>query len=119
MTEARTVPRVSLVDDEALALKRLSRLLRATAKVEIVGSSTEPQEALSFLAHHNVDAVFLDVQMPGMNGFELLAQLPAQPIVIFTTAFDRYALHAFEFNSIDYLLKPIEARQFDRAFNQT
>jgi len=118
MTEARTIPRVYLVDDEPLALKRLSRLLRATAKVEIAGSTNEPKEALSFLSHHSVDAVFLDVQMPGLNGFELLAQLPAQPIVIFTTAFDHYALDAFQFNSIDYLLKPIEVRQLERALTK-
>jgi two-component system LytT family response regulator len=118
MTEDRTMSRVYLVDDEPLALKRLSRLLRATAKVEIAGSTTEPKEALSFLSQNNVDAVFLDVQMPGMNGFELLAQLPAQPIVIFTTAFDRYALDAFQFNSIDYLLKPIEVRQLERALSK-
>src|SRR5262245_15813618 len=118
MTEVRTMPRVYLVDDEALALKRLSRLLHATARVDIAGSTTEPQEALAYLSHNNVDAVFLDVQMPGINGFELLTQLPAQPTVIFTTAFDRYALDAFEFNSIDYLLKPIETRQLERALTK-
>lgn len=59
--------------------------------------------------------LFLDIQMPGMNGFELLAQLDPQPLTVFTTAFDQYALQAFEVNSIDYLLKPIEAQQLERA----
>jgi two-component system, LytTR family, response regulator len=107
--------RVYLVDDEPLALKRLTRLLGATGRVEIVGSATDPEDALSFLSSEKIDLLFLDIQMPGMNGFELLARLAAQPPVVFTTAFDHYALRAFEVNSIDYLLKPIEAQQLDRA----
>jgi two-component system LytT family response regulator len=107
--------RVFLVDDETLALKRLARLLVATGRVEIVGSTTDPEAALEFLANETVDALFLDIQMPGLNGFELLARLRSQPFVIFTTAFDQYALRAFEVNSIDYLLKPIETEQLDRA----
>lgn len=110
--------RVFLVDDEPLALKRLSRLLQATGRVEILGSSTDPEEALVYLSKEKVDVVFLDIQMPGMNGFEMLAHLPNQPMVIFTTAFDQYALRAFEVNSIDYLLKPIEAGQLERALNK-
>jgi len=118
MTNERSVLRVYLVDDEALALKRLSRLLHATERVEIVGSTSDPAEALRFLSENSVDAVFLDIQMPGMNGFELLSQLESQPVVIFTTAFDRYALNAFKVNSIDYLLKPIEAQHLDRALTK-
>src|SRR2546423_7454124 len=110
--------RVFLVDDEPLALKRLSRLLHATGRVEILGSSTDPEEALVHLSQKKVDVVFLDIQMPGMNGFEMLARIPDQPMVIFTTAFDQYALRAFEVNSIDYLLKPIESAQLDRALNK-
>ena len=110
--------RVYLVDDEPLALKRLKRLLDQTGRAEIVGSTTEPAEAISYLSKNPVDAVFLDIQMPGMNGFELLAKLPSQPSVVFTTAFDQYALSAFEVNSIDYLLKPIEAQHLDRALTK-
>jgi two-component system LytT family response regulator len=110
--------RVLLVDDEMLALKRLSRLLRATGRVEIAGSTTDPEAALEYLSNHDVDALFLDIQMPGLNGFEMLARLESQPAVVFTTAFDKYALRAFEVNSIDYLLKPIEAQQLDRALNK-
>ena len=107
--------RVYLVDDEALALKRLVRLLRQTRRVEILGSTVSPGEAVEFLSQHAVDVVFLDIQMPGMTGFELLQRLPQEPAVIFTTAFDRFALDAFEVNSIDYLVKPIDLDRLEKA----
>jgi two-component system LytT family response regulator len=110
--------RASLVDDEPLALKRLARLLEETGRVEIAGTSTDPVDALACLASHPPDALFLDIQMPGMNGFEMLGMLEPQPFTIFTTAFDQYALRAFEVNSIDYLLKPVEAAQLARALNK-
>jgi len=110
--------RVYLVDDEPLALKRLARLLKATGKVQVVGSTTDVESALAFLASESVDALFLDIQMPELNGFELLSRLESQPLVVFTTAFDQYALRAFEVNSIDYLLKPIETEQLDRAISK-
>ena len=110
--------RVFLVDDESLALKRLARLLLATGRVEIIGSTTDPEDAIIELSKKETEALFLDIQMPGLNGFEVLARLPSQPIVIFTTAYDQYALRAFEVNSIDYLLKPVEAEQLDRALNK-
>jgi two-component system, LytTR family, response regulator len=110
--------RVYLVDDEPLALKRLTRLLRETRRVEIVGATVNPAEALEFLSQHDVDAVFLDIQMPKMTGFELLQKLPKEPAVIFTTAFDRFALDAFEVNSIDYLVKPIESERLDKALTK-
>ena len=109
---------VYLVDDEALALKRLARLLRQTHRVEIVGSTVNPAEALAFLSEHAVDVLFLDIQMPGMTGFELLQKLPNQPPVIFTTAYDRFALDAFEVNSIDYLVKPIELARLEKALTK-
>lgn len=110
--------RAYLVDDEMLALKRLRRLLHATNRIEIVGSTTESSAALKFLLNETVDLLFLDIQMPGMNGFELLAKLAVQPTVIFTTAYDKYALRAFEVNSIDYLLKPIDPEQLERALKK-
>ncbi len=110
--------RAFLVDDEMLALKRLRRLLQATGRIEIVGSTTEPSTALKFLLNESVDLLFLDIQMPGMNGFELLAKLVTQPAVIFTTAYDKYALRAFEVNSIDYLLKPVDPEQLERALKK-
>jgi two-component system LytT family response regulator len=110
--------RAFLVDDEPLALRRLARLLEATGRVEISGSETDPEAALDWLSKESVDVLFLDIEMPGLSGFEMLARLDNQPLVVFTTAFDQYALRAFEVNSIDYLLKPIEAEHLDRALTK-
>lgn len=114
--------RAYLVDDEPLAIERLGRLLKNFEGVHIAGSATDPAEALKFLSCEPVDILFLDIQMPGMNGFELLARLPVepqkQPFVIFTTAYDEYALRAFEVNSIGYLLKPIDAEQLEHALKR-
>jgi two-component system LytT family response regulator len=118
MSEFSTPPRVVLVDDEPLALKRLARLLQATGRVEILAGFNDPEEALDFLSENEADVIFLDIRMPGISGFEMLARLRFEPFVIFTTAFDQYALRAFEVNSIDYLLKPIEREQLDRALNK-
>ncbi len=110
--------RAFLVDDEALALKRLSRMLTATGRVEIVGSGTDPVEAVGAVLNVKPDVLFLDIEMPGMTGFELLAKLDPQPVIVFTTAYDRYALEAFGVNSIDYLLKPVEQEKLDRALDK-
>ena len=110
--------RVYIVDDEALAVRRLTRLLEATGRVQIAGSATDPEEALAFLAAHSVDALFLDIQMPGLTGFELLERLAHDVPVIFTTAYDRYALNAFDVNSIDYLLKPVDPDKLARALDR-
>lgn len=107
--------RVFLIDDEPLAIRRLSRLLTETGRVEIIGETTEPVSALKTLPALSPDALFLDIQMPELNGFELLAKLENYPPVIFTTAYDEYALRAFEVNSLDYLLKPIEAERLEMA----
>ena len=114
---------VYLVDDEPLALKRLARLLSREDGFEVIGSASNPNEALEFLSNNNVDAVFLDIQMPKMSGFELLEALshraPDKDVaVVFTTAFDQYALSAFEVNSIDYLLKPIGEQALERALKK-
>src|ERR1700685_4260415 len=110
--------RAFLVDDEALALKRLQRMLAATERVQIVGTSKDPVEAVPSILEVKPDILFLDIEMPGMTGFEMLAHLRPQPWVVFTTAYDRYALEAFGVNSVDYLLKPIEAGQLDRALDK-
>lgn len=107
-----------MIDDEPLALKRLSRLLLETEKVEIIGQTTEPLKALQIIPTVQFDAMFLDIQMPELTGFELLQKLENYPPVIFTTAFDEYALRAFEVYSIDYLLKPIEAGRLERALKK-
>ena len=110
--------RAYVVDDEALAVKRLTRLLEATGRVEVVGSATDPEAALAFLQRNGVDVLFLDVQMPGLSGFDLLERLSSHPFVVFTTAYDRYAIDAFSVNSIDYLLKPIEPERLERAIDK-
>jgi len=110
--------RAYVVDDERLAVERLRRLLQATGRVAVAGSATEPEAALDYLRANDVDVLFLDIQMPGLTGFELLERLERPPIVIFTTAYDRYALDAFAVNSVDYLLKPIEAERLARALDK-
>ncbi len=113
--------RAYLVDDEPLALKRLTRMLEAYPdRVRICGSNTDPVDALEELRSGELapDILFLDIHMPGLSGFEFLAELPEQPMVIFTTAYYRYALEAFQVNSIDYLLKPIEPEHLDRALTK-
>jgi two-component system LytT family response regulator len=113
--------RAYLVDDEPLAIERLARLLAGFDSLRVVGSATDPAQALVYLnseSGQSIDVLFLDIQMPGLNGFELLSQLAEQPFVIFTTAYDEYALKAFEVNSIDYLVKPIETAQLARALKK-
>jgi two-component system LytT family response regulator len=110
--------RAYLVDDEPLALERLRRLLERTGRVEVTGSTTEPEKAVAELTANPPDVCFLDIQMPRLNGFEVLARLPSQPIVVFTTAYDQYALQAFGVNSVDYLLKPVEPESLDRALTK-
>lgn len=101
--------RVLLIDDERLARAELRRLLAAHPEVEIVGEAVNAADALQQIAALKPDLILLDVQMPGGSGFDLLAALDEAPDVIFTTAFDQYALRAFEVNALDYLQKPIEA----------
>jgi two-component system LytT family response regulator len=110
--------RAFLVDDEPLALKRLQRMLAATKRVEVAGASSDPVDAVPAILEAKPDILFLDIEMPGMTGFEMLAHLQPQPWVVFTTAYDRYALDAFGVNSVDYLLKPIEAAHLDRALDK-
>ena len=110
--------RAYLVDDEPLALERLSRLLHQTGRVDLMGSATVPEEAVATLTADPPDVCFLDIQMPRLNGFEVLARLPSQPVVVFTTAYDHYALQAFGVNSVDYLLKPIEPEALERALTK-
>lgn len=107
--------RVFVVDDEPLAVRRLARMLTVTGRVEVAGTSNDPVDAIAWLSSNTIDVLFLDINMPGMNGFEMLRMLDPQPVVVFTTAYDHFALEAFQVNSIDYLLKPIEQEQLDRA----
>jgi DNA-binding LytR/AlgR family response regulator len=107
--------RAYLVDDEPLALQRLRGLLDRTGRVEVTGASTDPEEAATALTTAPPDVCFLDIQMPRLNGFQLLSRVARPPHVIFTTAYDRYALQAFQVNAVDYLLKPIELGPLNNA----
>jgi len=107
--------KVLLVDDERLARSELRRLLRAHPEIEIVGEAANAAQAEEKIRVTRPDLIFLDVQMPGRTGFELLAELPHPPRVIFTTAYDQYAIKAFEFGALDYLLKPIEPARLAQA----
>jgi len=110
--------RAFLMDDEPLALRRLARMLEATGRVEIVGRATDPARGLRQIAAEPVDVVFLDIQMPGLSGFEVVERLAPGPMVVFTTAYDRHAVQAFEANALDYLLKPIEPERLDKALDR-
>jgi two-component system, LytTR family, response regulator len=96
-----------IIDDERMARQELKRLLSAHPDIEIVGDAATGEQALELIQRLAPDVIFLDVQMPGMNGFELLEHLDDVPQVIFTTAYDEYALKAFEVSALDYLVKPV------------
>jgi two-component system, LytTR family, response regulator len=96
-----------IIDDERLARAELRRLLEKHPEVEIVGEARDAEDALIQIGRTEPELLFLDIQMPGANGFELLEQLDRVPLVVFTTAYDEYALKAFEVNALDYLLKPV------------
>jgi two-component system LytT family response regulator len=110
--------RAFLIDDEPLAIKRLTRLLTATGRVEIVGTATDPAQGLKQIGTDPVDVLFLDIQMPGLSGFDVVERLPRGPMVVFTTAHDRHAVQAFEANAVDSLLMPIERDRLDRTLDR-
>jgi two-component system LytT family response regulator len=97
-----------IIDDERLARKELTNLLQEYQEIEIAGEAVNAEDAEEKIKTLKPDLLFLDIQMPGKTGFELLQSLESVPDVIFTTAYDEYALKAFDFNALDYLLKPIE-----------
>lgn len=104
-----TVWRAIAVDDEPPALKRLSALLAEVPGVRLVGTYDDPREAVPAIEREQPDLLFLDIQMPEMTGFELVAALGDEcPLVIFVTAYDEHAIRAFEVNALDYLLKPVQ-----------
>jgi two-component system LytT family response regulator len=97
-----------IIDDERLARKELISLLEPYTEIEIVDEAINVDDALEKISKHNPELIFLDIQMPGKSGFDLLEELDKVPKVIFTTAYDEYAIKAFDFNALDYLLKPIQ-----------
>jgi two-component system, LytTR family, response regulator len=107
--------KVILIDDERLARSELKRLLQEFPDIEIIGEAANADEAMEKIESLNPDLIFLDIQMPGKTGFDLLTQLEKAPHVIFVTAYDEYALKAFEVNALDYLMKPIEPKRLADA----
>lgn len=104
-----------IVDDERLARKALHSLLENVKDLEIVAEFENADDALEGIPDINLDLLFLDIQMPGKTGFDLLQELDRSPEVIFTTAYDEYAIKAFEVNALDYLMKPIEEDRLNEA----
>lgn len=107
-----------IIDDERLARKELTSLLEAHKEIEIVDEAVNAEDAIAKIDEHKPGLIFLDVQMPGKTGFELLSDLDKVPQVIFTTAYDEFALKAFEVNALDYLLKPIQADRLSDALKK-
>src|SRR5215211_5612637 len=104
-----------IIDDERLARTELRKLLQEFPEVDVVDEASNAEEGVQKIEVHNPDLIFLDIQMPGKTGFEMLQELDHAPAVIFTTAYDDYALKAFEVNALDYLLKPIEPKRLADA----
>jgi two-component system LytT family response regulator len=107
--------KVVLIDDERLARSELKRLLQEFPDVEVIGEAANANEGIEKIETLNPDLVFLDIQMPGKTGFDMLAELERAPHVIFVTAYDEYALKAFEVNALDYLMKPVEPKRLADA----
>lgn len=107
-----------IIDDERPARAELKKLLLAFPEIEVLDEAQNSREAIEKINLHSPDLIFLDIQMPGKNGFELLSELMSTPKVIFTTAFDEYALKAFEVNALDYLLKPIDTKRLAEAIQK-
>ena len=110
--------RAIIIDDERLARAELRKLLQDYPEVEVVDEAANADEAINKIDSLQPDLVFLDIQMPGKTGFDMLAELERAPHVIFTTAYDEYALKAFEVNALDYLLKPIEPKRLADAMQK-
>jgi two-component system LytT family response regulator len=109
--------RTIIVDDEPLACRRVQRLLRPDEEIHVLGLCTNGEQAVQAIHHHRPQLLFLDIQMPGMDGFEVLDAIDKNnlPQIIFITAYDRYAIQAFEVHAVDYLLKPFDRERFEKA----
>ena len=107
-----------VIDDEQLARQRIKRLLKAYDEIEVIAEAEDGELGLESINKHKPDLIFLDIEMPILNGFEMLAKLTHQPKVVFTTAYDQYAIKAFDEGSIDYLLKPIEVERLDKTIKK-
>lgn len=107
-----------IIDDERLARNELRKLLQDHPEIEVVGEASNVEEGIEKIESLQPELIFLDIQMPGKTGFDLLSELDRAPNVIFTTAYDEYALKAFEVNALDYLLKPVEPKRLSDALQK-
>src|SRR5215216_3608225 len=107
-----------IIDDERLARTELRKLLMDFPEIEVVAEASNAGEGVEKIENINPDLIFLDIQMPGKTGFDMLSELDKAPHVIFTTAYDEYALKAFEVNALDYLLKPVEPKRLADAIQK-
>ena len=110
--------RAIIIDDERLARNELKKLLQDHADIEVIEEAANVDEGIEKIETLNPDLIFLDIQMPGKTGFDLLAEVEKAPRVIFTTAYDEYAIKAFEVNALDYLLKPVEPKRLADAIQK-
>lgn len=106
------------VDDEPRALEVIERYCNRHDMVHLLSTFREPLKAIKFLNHEKVDLVFLDINMPGINGIQLISTLPVNPMIIFTTAYHEYAVESYNLNAVDYLIKPITFERFLTAVNK-
>ncbi|HEY5391688.1 MAG TPA: response regulator [Hanamia sp.] len=107
--------KVVLIDDERLARSELKRMLQEFPDVEVIGEAANANEGIEKIESLNPDLIFLDIQMPGKTGFDMLTELEKAPHVIFVTAYDEYAIKAFDVNALDYLMKPVEPKRLADA----
>lgn len=107
-----------IVEDSRLARNELKLLISQYAHIQVIGEAENVDEGIELIEKHNPDVLFLDINMPGKNGFELLEELDEIPMTIFTTAYDEYAIKSFEYNALDYLLKPINEKRFAKAIEK-
>ena len=110
--------RAIIIDDERLARNELKKLLMDFPEIEVIAEAANAAEGVERIDALNPDLIFLDIQMPGKTGFDMLSELERAPNVIFTTAYDEYALKAFEVNALDYLLKPVEPKRLADALQK-
>jgi two-component system LytT family response regulator len=112
------VKKAIIIDDERLARNELKKLLSEYPEIEVVAEAANASEGVQRIEEFHPDLIFLDIQMPGKTGFDMLSELDRVPHVIFTTAYDEYALRAFEVNALDYLLKPVEPKRLSDAIQK-
>ena len=106
------------IDDEPMALEKLDAYIGKVPFLQLVALCESPFEAMPFLTEQQVDAMFIDINMPDLNGMDFIASLPVRPLIVFTTAYAEYAVTSYQFAAVDYLLKPFDFATFQRAANK-